>query len=152
VDHAVGIADPSGSAGTANLTGRLTLGDPDTRRGIDHVGVALALRLPGAIVETTRDHGLMEEALLDLHRNLPHGVRLAACISCAFSDYHPAGSGFIGTMACFRDAKDDYRAVSGKSELFQVWDRLSGFVQETFACTDFEQRRPGAGYRGWPSM
>jgi len=53
-------------------------------------------------------------------------------------------------MACFRDHENAYRAVAGKRDLFALWDRRSGFVQETFHCPDFEQRPSGSGYRGWP--
>ena len=130
------------------LTARLVLGDPAPDNGIDCVGVTLRLHLPTGVVETSAPQGWMEEALADLQRRLPDGTRLLACISCAFSDYHPAGAGFIGSMACFRDRKDAYRTVADKWDLIALWDRRSGFVQETFHCPDFEQRRPGSGYRG----
>ena len=135
----------------ARLHARLVLGDPAPNNAIDNLGVTLALHLPGGVVETTRPQGWMEDALLDLLNRLPDGVHLVACIACAFSDYHPAGSGVIGSMACFRGAKDAYRAVDSKRDLFQVWSQRSGFVQETFCCPEFEQRQSGAGYRGWPS-
>jgi Family of unknown function (DUF6304) len=144
---AVSGAEPDEMA----LHARLTLGDPAPNGAIDHVGVVLALHLRGGVIETTRPHGLMEDALLDLLHRLPADARLVSCICCAFSDYHPVGSGFIGTLACFRDAKDAYRTVNSKRDLFQVWPQLSGFVQETFWCPQFEQRQSGAGYRGWPS-
>jgi len=144
------VAHPGVAAAASDLVARLTLGDPTPRRGLDRVEVTLALHLATGVT-TTSPHGYMEDALLDLRRRLPADVRLVACISCAFSDYNPAGSGFIGTMACFREVKDAYRSVDGKRGLFQVWNELSGFVQETFVCDDYEQRRPGAGYRGWPS-
>ncbi|MEU1182500.1 DUF6304 family protein [Streptomyces sp. NPDC005820] len=130
------------------LTARLVLGDPAPNNAIDSVGVTLQLHLPTGVVETTAPQGWMEDALMDLQRRLPDGTRLLACISCAYSDYHPAGSGFIGSMACFRDCKDAYRAVAGKPDLFALWDKKSGFVQETFHCPDFERRQSGTGYRG----
>ncbi|GAB2936336.1 hypothetical protein GCM10027075_40790 [Streptomyces heilongjiangensis] len=130
------------------LTARLTLGDPAPNNAIDSVGVTLRLHLPSGVVDTTAPRGTMEDALADLRRRLPDGTRLLACVSCAYSDYHPAGSGFIGSLACFRDNKDAYRAVAGKQDLFALWDQNSGFVQETYHCPDFEQRRPGTGYRG----
>ncbi|MFI5534162.1 DUF6304 family protein [Kitasatospora sp. NPDC051853] len=133
---------------SAPLAARLVLGDPAPNHAIDSVGVTLQLHLPAGVVETTTPQGFMEDALMDLQRELPDGTRLLACISCAFSDYHPAGSGFIGSMACFRDCKDTYRAVAGKRDLFALWDKRSGFVQETFHCPDFEQRQSGTGYRG----
>jgi hypothetical protein len=34
-------------------------------------------------------------------------------------------------LACFRDNKAACQAVSGKRELFQVWDTRTEFVRET---------------------
>ena len=76
------------------------------------------------------------------------GGHLRACVCCAFSDYSPYGHGLFGGMACFRDVKEAYRRVSTKQALFELWPRLSGYVQETHLCPEFELRRPGAGYRG----
>lgn len=150
-NRAKSLAEASGARHhlSVPLTARLVLGDPAPHKAVDFVGVTLQLHLPTGVVETTAPQGWMEDALMDLQRRLPDGTRLLACISCAYSDYHPAGSGFIGSMACFRGCKDAYRAVAGKPDLFALWDKKSGFVQETFHCPDFEQRQSGTGYRGW---
>jgi hypothetical protein len=100
------------------------------------------------VVTTAGAAEVMEDALLDLQRRLPEGVRLLACFTCAFSDYHPAGSAFIGSLACFRGSKDAYRAVTGKQELFEIWESRAGFTQETYHCPEYAQRPPGTGYRG----
>ena len=60
-------------------------------------------------------HGLFEDALVGIQRQLPPDTVLKACISCAFSDYHPAGSGLSAILACSRDNKAAYLQVSGKS-------------------------------------
>lgn len=143
----IGVSLPGTGPTTLPLTVQLVLGDPKPNNAIDAFGATLTLHLPTGGVETTRFDD-MERALLDLQRQLPDGTRLLACITCAFSDYFPAGTGFIGAMACFRDHKDAYRTVNSKQGIFDLWDKRSGFVQETFHCPDFEQRRPGAGYRG----
>ena len=143
----VRVVFPGAGTTTMDLRAHLTLGDPTPRGGLDRGNVALTLQLSTGIVATEPQES-MEDALLEPQRRLPAGVHLVACISCAFSDYHPVGSAFIGSMACFRDAKDSYRVVGSKVALFQVWDQRSGFVQETFCCKDYEQRRTGAGYRG----
>jgi len=80
--------------------------------------------------------------------NLPRDILLKACISCAFSDYHPAGSGLSGTLACFRDNKAAYLQVPGKQDLFDVWHSLTEFVRETHLCPHYARRSPHAGYRG----
>lgn len=126
---------------------RLVLGEPRPNRTLEAVGLTLGLRLPVGEAATTVPAD-MEDALLELQRRLPEDVRLLACITCAFSDYSPAGTALIGSLACFRDHKDAYRAVSSKQALFDLWDKRSGFVQETFHCSEFEPRQPGAGYRG----
>lgn len=133
---------------TALLHARLVLGDPSPNGGIDREEVTLALHLPTGVVETTTPHGWMEDALLNLQNQLPDGMRLRSCITCAFSDYNPAGNDFFGTMACFRDHKADYRAVSTKRDIFALWPSLTGLVQETYLCPDYEPRQPGTGYRG----
>ncbi|MFE2284332.1 DUF6304 family protein [Streptomyces sp. NPDC059443] len=135
-------------AGTVDLGVRLLLGDPKPRGGVDSTGVELALHLPTGTIGTVKAHGWMEDALLDLQGQLAEGVHLQACITCAFSDYSPAGSGLIGTMACFRDSKDAYRAVRTKRDLFEVLPDSSGWVQETFLCDQYERRAPNTGYRG----
>ncbi|MBV6697778.1 DUF6304 family protein [Kitasatospora aureofaciens] len=143
------VAGPDGGRLPATLHGRVVLGDPGPSGGLDALHVTLRLDLPdGGTVETAAPWEDMEDALLDLRRQLPPGVRILACITCAHSDYSPAGSGFMGSMACFRDSKDTYRTVSGKPGLLAIWDHRTGFTQETFHCPEFEPRRPGTGYRG----
>ncbi|MGW6710089.1 DUF6304 family protein [Streptomyces sp. NPDC054956] len=134
-------------AGAAELHVRLLLGDSEPRRGAP-AEVELALHLPTGIVETARAHGLIEDALLSLQGHLPEGVHLQACFTCAFSDYSPAGSDVFGTMACFRDSKDAYRAVRTKRDIFALWPENAGSVQETFLCDQYERRAPNTGYRG----
>lgn len=115
---------------------------------IDSEVVGLELAVQGQTFRSVGTSGWFEDELVDLQRQLPPGVYMRACINCAFSDYHPAGHGCFGRLACFRDAKAEYRAVTSKGELFQVWDCLTEFVQETYVCPEFERRKPGAGYRG----
>jgi hypothetical protein len=62
--------------------------------------------------------------------------------------YSPYGHGLFGGLACFRGNKAGYRAVTGKDDLFAVWDTMTEFVQETHLCPEFERRVPGTGYRG----
>ncbi|MBT2527617.1 hypothetical protein J7E91_19865 [Streptomyces sp. ISL-99] len=135
----------------ATLSCLLTLGKRLPGGGVDRQHLALTLHFDGAAYESERAETDFEHALTVIQRRLPAGAYLRACISCAFSDYHPAGSGLFGNLACFRGFKDEYRAVEGERELFELWDLRSGFVQETWACADFERRPaqgPGTGYRG----
>lgn len=139
----------AGAELTAILRCQLILSSPAAAGGRGVEELALSLAVPGgAPVTTTRPHGFLEDALADIQRQLPQDTLLKACISCAFSDYSPAGSGLSGTLACFRDNKAAYLEVSGKSELFQVWDTLTEFVRETHLCPHYARRSAHAGYRG----
>ncbi|HEY1548283.1 MAG TPA: DUF6304 family protein [Kofleriaceae bacterium] len=130
---------------TGSLEAHLVLGSPDATGGIDREQLQLSLTCTRGTFRSAGTSGWFEDELLDLHKQLPS---IRVCINCAFSDYSPAGHGLFGGLACFRDNKDAYRAVTGKQQLFQIWETMTEFVQETFVCGEFERRRPGAGYRG----
>jgi Family of unknown function (DUF6304) len=134
---------------TAALNCELVLGNPPGHEGARTEDLTISLVQPEAApVTTTRPYGFFEEALADIQRQLAADTYLKACISCAYSDYSPAGSGLSGSLACFRDNKAAYRAVSGKRDLFRVWETRTEFVRETHLCPEFERRAPHAGYRG----
>jgi hypothetical protein len=137
-----------GAAMAGTLVAELELGAPNPERpGISRETLTLGLRLPGRELRSAGNSGWFEDELRDLWRQLDGG-HLRACFCCAFSDYSPYGHGLFGDMVCFRDVKEAYRRVSTKQALFDLWPRLSGYVQETHLCPQFELRRPGAGYRG----
>nr|BFE59837.1 hypothetical protein GCM10020063_043630 [Dactylosporangium thailandense] len=129
----------------AVLRCRIVLGTPDDRGARDRV--ELALHHEAGVFATAGAHADFEAALIEVQRALPSGLGLRACISCAFSDYHPAGVAMFGGLACFRDNKAGYRAVNGKRDIFATWGTLTEFVQETYLCAEYE-RRDNEGYRG----
>jgi hypothetical protein len=133
---------------TAHLDCRLVLGAPDSRNALDREDLDLTLRHENIQVTTTRSHGWFEDALTDIQRQLPPGADLKACISCAFSDYHPAGSPLFRGMACFRDNQQAYLAVRSKRDIFSVYPTATEFVPETYLCPCYRRRGPRAGYRG----
>ncbi|MFE2914701.1 DUF6304 family protein [Kitasatospora indigofera] len=115
------------------LTVRFTRTDGD-------YGVSLSLALPNGEVTTGQLRDL-ESALLDLRNSAGlGGAVVQACATCALSEYSPAGFGFMGDLACFRDSKAEIRSARGKEDLFALWEARAGFVQETFSCPEFEQR------------
>ena len=116
--------------------------------GIDAEDLTATLRYGEASHATTRPAGDFEGALEDIHQQLPPGVYVKCCVTCAWSDYSPAGTGLFGYLACFRDNKDAYRRVTTKRELFAIWKTQTEAVQETYLCGEFERRGEGAGYRG----
>ncbi len=106
------------------------------------------MSLSGYVYRSAGTSGWFEDELLDIQKQLPDGVFLKACITCAFSDYSPYGHGLFGGMLCFRDNKAGYLTVKGKSDLFRIWSTATEYVQETYLCPEFERRVRGSGYRG----
>lgn len=143
------IVTGTGTVG-GSLECHLRLGAPreSPRGGIDAEELTLVLRFGRSLCHTERPHGWFEDALEDLHRQMPPGTFIKACICCAWSDCSPAGSPLFGGLACFRDNKDGYRQVRKKSDLFNIWQSRTEYVQETYLCDEFEPRGPYPGYRG----
>ncbi|MFD7714372.1 DUF6304 family protein [Streptomyces sp. NPDC059814] len=137
------VAD--GVAQQARLSCLLSLRRPDPY-------LYLELQFGGAGFRSHRAESDFGSALATIQRVLPPGVRLQTCIACAFSDYFPApGRGLSGGLACFRGAKEAYRGADGQGDVLDLWDRRSGFVQETWSCPEFEPRPAegaGTGHRG----
>ncbi|QNP69377.1 hypothetical protein IAG44_07960 [Streptomyces roseirectus] len=137
---------------TGALHCALRMGDPrPAGGGIDAQALSVFLRLDGRDYPAEGVHHGIEDALHEIQLRLPAGTRVKACVACAWSDYSPAGSGLMGDLACFRDAKEAYRRVRGKhgpDGIFACWDRLTEFVQETWLCGEFEERTGSPGYRG----
>jgi hypothetical protein len=90
-------------------------------------------------------YNTFDEQLTDLKSNIPADVYLKICWNCAFSDYHPTGSGSFGDLACFRNTKNEYRQVIDKQALMALWNKQAESVQEINLCPDFELRKPSEG-------
>lgn len=93
----------------------------------------------------TNFYTAFDEQLIELQKQLSPDVYLKTCWNCAFSDYHPAGSGSFGGLGCFRNTKEDYQKVKDKFSLMHLWDRRAEDVQEIFLCSEFEKRQPSVG-------
>lgn len=137
-----------GSDLAAELHSVLELGDPMTNGRLTHERLTLRLVSPVGEFSSRGLSGWFEDELLEIQAQLPPGCALKSCIMCANSDYSPYGHGLWGSMACFRESKDAYDKVRSKSDLFELWDRKTEYVPETFLCPEFRLRRPGTGYRG----
>ena len=105
----------------------LKIGLPEPGQGerLDAFAFSLSLIYAGRVFTTGKDSGDFETELLGLEAQMPDEIFFHACISCAFSDYSPYGSGFSGTLACFRDTKEEYRQVRGKN-IDVFWPRMAG--------------------------
>lgn len=141
------VVTPAGTM-DGRLTFELELGDPLPTGQMDRERLNLRLALVDRTYHSTGKTGWFEGEMLDLQRQLPSGTFMKACINCAFSDYSPYGHGLFGSLACFRDNKQGYRAVTEKDDLFDIWNTMTEFVQETRLCPEFERRALGMGYRG----
>ncbi|WP_203882495.1 DUF6304 family protein [Planotetraspora kaengkrachanensis] len=137
------VAD--GAVVDGQLGCHLILGAPPRRAAGDTVSVLLEF---GGSTYTAHASGWFEVALEALHRQVPRGTYTRTCIACAWSDYQPGGSPLFGGLACFRDAKDAYRRITTKHDMFEILPALTEWVQETHVCDQFERREAGVGYRG----
>jgi hypothetical protein len=120
-------------------------------RQIDREVLQLTLAFDGESFTSGGKHlyHSFDEQLSEIKALFPKDVYLKTCWNCAFADYHPAGSGAFGRLACFRSLKDEYAQVRSKRDLFAVWDKRAEDVQEVHLCEEFEKRQPGTGWH-WP--
>ncbi|WP_262056532.1 DUF6304 family protein [Streptomyces sp. STR69] len=123
----------------------LRLGGPvGPLRGLDVEILTTTLRLDGREYRNNEGGDNFEDALHEIQRRLPAGVRLWACTACARSDYLPVGHGLMGGLGCFRDARP------GPDGVLDAWNEHTEFVQETWLCEQFEHRATTrhTGHRG----
>lgn len=126
----------------------LTLGSATSTGGVDQEILFLRLTVGDDTFASRGYSGWFEDELQDIQRQLPEGMEMHICFCCAYSDYHPVGHGLFGDLACFRNKKQEYLAINNKYELMKLWSTHIEDVQETYWCPEFEQRKPGTGYRG----
>ena len=132
-----------------NLHMRLDLGDPDHRNAIDKEELFLSLSYQDQFFTSYSGRGWFEDALNEIQEQLPPGLRMKTCFTCYWSDYHPVGNGIFGSMACFRLNKTKYIQMGhDKHALMRLWEERDEFVQETYYCSEHQQRPPNTGYRG----
>lgn len=132
----------------ATLEATLVLGEPDSSWRVTQEQLVLELRSTLGNFRSGGMSGWFEDELLHLQSQLPEGSYIKACITCAWSDYSPIGHGLFGGLACFRENKLAYSQVVSKAQLFDLWGKATGSVQETFLCPEYSRRHRGAGYRG----
>lgn len=115
--------------------------------GLGGVEVRVELLHDGISYFSSGRSGWFENELLEIQRQLPVGAYMKTCINCAYSDYSPSGHQVFGDMMCFRNKKEQYLNVKGKTD-FWALGKPEEDVQETYVCPEFERRKPGTGYRG----
>ena len=131
---------------------RLELGKPDDRNAIDREDLFLKLNYENNIYELEGNPGDFEGGLLSLKEIIPENIDLKCCFTCMYSDYSPYGQGLFGSLACFRDVKEDYLNLGNtydiKRDLLILWEKHTEYVQEIYLCPEYEKRTKGTGYRG----
>ncbi|MCR9144289.1 MAG: DUF6304 family protein [bacterium] len=150
------LAAQAGQRRRAWLGLDLQLGAPTASGGIDSERLSLALSFAegpeaAAASPIARSAAVdsFEDALIQIRRQLAPAYDLRCCFACGLSDYFPGGNGIFGEMACFRNIPEEYvRSGDDKHALLKIFDRRAGDVQETWVCSEFRPRNPGAGYRG----
>lgn len=131
-----------------NLQAHIEIGDPAPNGGVDLEQIQLTLAVEDKSFKSSGTHGWFDDELLEIQAALPNRIFMKCCHSCAFSDYHPVGSGTFGGLACFREHKQEYLAIKDKVSFMHFYSKLTDNVQETYLCPEFEKRIPGTGYRG----
>jgi len=126
----------------------LRVGPASPKGGVAFESLKLALSWGQQGMISTGEGGDFEAALVQIQGRLPNGLLMKHCFGCRFSDYFVAGNGLFGDMACFKNVKEAYLCARTKHEFIAIWEKCDRQVQETFLCSEFEQRAPGTGYRG----
>ena len=128
----------------------MMLGQPTSRGTLDYTDFRLQLLYKSLDLRTEQGHGFFEDAFEDLNQAIPPGLRILSCFNCVFAAYNPGGGGAFGYLGCFREHKDDIRAIKEsrrlgeqspsilKKRLFHLWPRLTEYVQEINCCPEFE--------------
>ena len=121
---------------------------PPWDEGINYERFRLTLRHHMGVFQSSGKEDTFETALQQLSRQFPSGTRIRSCLFCQYGDYNPGGNPSFGGMMCFRNIKEEYNRVRGKGDFWGIARRCDRYVQETFLCSEFEDRIPGSGYRG----
>lgn len=133
-----------------DLLVEIQLGQLNSTEEVKQLTTGLSVQQPEFQLKLCSDAGYFETVFLDLIKQLPADFKFENCLTCGLSDYHPFGSGFFGGMACFRHYKQAYRTVKDKADLFDLWwgDVNPVATQETYYCSEYENRPMPHGYRG----
>jgi hypothetical protein len=138
----------SGTVVPGSLAVSLVLGKPDHRNAIDEESYSASLEFRQQRICTTGAARDFEDILSAIARQLPKGMFFLNCFGCQYADYSVYGNGTFGDMMCFRNVKASYNAVKTKLDYRKIHESFEQTVQEVYLCEEFEQRRPGSGYRG----
>ncbi len=131
---------------TTALKVHIILGKPKANCALDNFEAHFTLNLDDEELKTSA--GWYEGAFLNLQKQLKEKYHFKNCFGCLFSDYHPVGNGFFGSLMCFKKQKEVYLTVTDKDSFWPVIEQGYIQTQETYCCNEFEMRLGDIGYRG----
>jgi hypothetical protein len=124
----------------ALLSVHLELGGPSAHGGIEYENLFLSITAGDLCIDTEGPAGTFEEAFDDIAEQLGSRGMIKTCSFCVNSEYHPAGHGLFGDLACFLEARDELVNADSKCALLAIWERRTTMVQEVHVCPEFERR------------
>ncbi len=131
-------------SGTLNV--HLTLGRALNKGTIAFEEANFSLKFANKKLESTSEY--FETGFQGIHRQLNGEIIFKNCFTCLYSDYHPIGNSFFGSMMCFKNNKEDYLKISDKISFLKIIEKGFIYVQETYSCDEYKKRRQNIGYRG----
>ncbi len=93
-------------------------------------------------------NGFLEIVFDQIQHQLKGKYRFENCYGCLYADYSVYGQGFMGSMLCYKNQKENYLEVKNKSEYMQLAP-TERQTQEIFCCSDYQIRDREVGYRGF---
>jgi protein-arginine kinase activator protein McsA len=118
----------------------IELGGACSNGGLEYEKFELELYIENKLYRSSGENEWFEDSLWEVQNQLPDHISIKSCYTCAYSAYHPAGYGAFGCLGCFRNHKQEILDVQTKDQLMNLYDDQVEKVQETWFCTDYENR------------
>ncbi|RLD64167.1 MAG: hypothetical protein DRI95_10855 [Bacteroidetes bacterium] len=131
---------------SATLDVQLSLGRALNKGAVEFEEAGFSLKFDDKNLESNRDY--FETGFLDIKNKINGELTLKNCFTCLYSDYHPIGNSFFGSMMCFKKNKENYLKVNDKISFLKLAEKGFIYVQETYCCSEYKTRQPNIGYRG----
>ncbi|MEN8120550.1 MAG: DUF6304 family protein [Bacteroidota bacterium] len=125
---------------------QLSLGRALNRGAVEFEEAGFSLKFAGKNLKSNKD--FFETGFLDIKKQVNGELTLKNCFTCLYSDYHPIGNSFFGSMMCFKNNKEDYLKVKDKISFLKLAEKEFIYVQETYCCPEYKTRQTNIGYRG----
>jgi len=131
---------------SGTLDVHLTLGRALNKGALAFEEANFKLKFENKKLESTSDY--FEMGFQGIRKQLNGEIAIKNCFTCLYSDYHPIGNSFFGSMMCFKNNKDAYLKVMDKISFLKLTEKGFIYVQETYSCAEYKKRSQNIGYRG----